>query len=238
MTSLPRDPQTAISDPPPEEAAAIRALAHELRNTHHVMRFGARSLRKRLDALDLAADPGVHKQLARIDAGLARAAALVARARDWLTLGAPALEALDLRALAERVSAEALEGTEGVRVTWDVAADLAPVAADEDQLAIALRGLLDNAVAQLPDGGALTLTLTQQPTSATFRVRDSGPGLPDPALHDDVRLPFVTTSPDRLGLGLPIAERIARRHGGSLVVADHPAGGVEAALSVPAWRPS
>jgi signal transduction histidine kinase len=55
-------------------------------------------------------------------------------------------------------------------------------------------------------------------------VADRGPGVP-PAKTADLFKLFVSTKPAGTGLGLPIAERIVKAHGGSLTLtskADEP----------------
>ena len=73
---------------------------------------------------------------------------------------------------------------------------------------------------------------------AVIRVEDDGPGIPQ-ALLPRVTEPFVRGEESRnagtggAGLGLSIARDIARAHGGSLVLANAPAGGLVAELHLP-----
>ena len=69
-------------------------------------------------------------------------------------------------------------------------------------------------------------------------VEDDGPGVPETELE---RLfePFYRLEASRnretggTGLGLPIARNIARAHGGDLVLANRPGGGLMARLTLP-----
>lgn len=47
------------------------------------------------------------------------------------------------------------------------------------------------------------------------RVLDNGPGIED-SICDHIFDPFVTSKPEGLGLGLPLAQRVADRHGGEV----------------------
>ncbi|MEN9289732.1 MAG: Sensor protein FixL, partial [Pseudomonadota bacterium] len=56
------------------------------------------------------------------------------------------------------------------------------------------------------------------PTDAgqiAIHVKDNGPGL-SPEILSQLFQPFVTTKPGNLGMGLPIARRLAEQHGGKL----------------------
>jgi two-component system C4-dicarboxylate transport sensor histidine kinase DctB len=55
------------------------------------------------------------------------------------------------------------------------------------------------------------------------RVSDNGGGI-DPVLTDTLFSPFVSSKADGLGLGLAIAQTIAREFGGDLILADSEAG--------------
>jgi len=76
------------------------------------------------------------------------------------------------------------------------------------------RRRLGVSVAATPDGNMVEIAIT-----------DSGPGLPSAAAGDDPFHPFVTTKPGGMGLGLPLARRIAEEHGGKLWAEANPDGG-------------
>jgi two-component system sensor histidine kinase CpxA len=73
---------------------------------------------------------------------------------------------------------------------------------------------------------------------AEIRVRDHGPGVPEEEL-DRLFEPFhrVEDARDRssggVGLGLAIAERAVRAHGGEVSAANHPEGGLEVRIVLP-----
>src|SRR5581483_10516741 len=57
-------------------------------------------------------------------------------------------------------------------------------------------------------------------------VADNGPGL-EPAVREQLFVPFFTTKPEGSGIGLSLARRIAQRHGGQLQArANSPRGSV------------
>jgi two-component system, LuxR family, sensor histidine kinase DctS len=64
-------------------------------------------------------------------------------------------------------------------------------------------------------------------------VSDHGPGL-DADVMDKIFMPFFTSKPDGLGLGLTICRSVAEAHGGRLWAEPNPAGGTRFCLAMPA----
>jgi signal transduction histidine kinase len=105
---------------------------------------------------------------------------------------------------------------------------------------LALKRVLVNLVTNaLNYGGsaAVRLSLVGE-RMVVVDIEDDGPGIP-PADLDRVFEPFHRGEPSRnretggVGLGLPIARNIMRAHGGDVVIANRPAGGVKATVTLP-----
>lgn len=99
---------------------------------------------------------------------------------------------------------------------------------------IALGNLLRNAARHAP-GGPVTLRVRAEAGCAVFEVDDTGPGVPfaeREAAFDRFARAGTSRRRDRqgLGLGLPLAREVARRHGGDCVLGDAPGGGARASL--------
>lgn len=108
-----------------------------------------------------------------------------------------------------------------------------PVSADRDQMLSLLTNLLFNAVDATPAGGAVAVTVGAGPGGApTVTVADSGPGIA-PGVMGALFTPFATTKPTGTGLGLTVALRIARDHGGTLTADNRPGGGAAFTLTLP-----
>jgi signal transduction histidine kinase len=138
------------------------------------------------------------------------------------------------------------------RTVLDEAADARPEMAEKmgyegpEHLPVRLRSMalkraLTNLVANaLAYGGAAWVTLSApRGGMLTLLVEDDGPGIPAAEL-DRVFQPFLRLESSRnretggTGLGLPIARNILRAHGGDVVLANRPKGGVRAVVSLPA----
>jgi len=110
-----------------------------------------------------------------------------------------------------------------------------PISASPPALKRCLGNLLDNAIAY---GGSATVIVEDSPSALVLRIRDAGPGIPEPEL-ERVFEPFYRLEASRsretggTGLGLAIARNIARAAGGDVRLANRAQGGLEATLTLP-----
>jgi signal transduction histidine kinase len=119
----------------------------------------------------------------------------------------------------------------GLRVT--PTPDPVPASVDRDQFLSLLTNLLLNAIDAAPPGGEVEVRIGVGPATLTVEVSDSGPGI-DPAIADRLFTPFATTKPTGTGLGLTVAQRVARDHGGTLTATNRPHSGARFTLTLPA----
>jgi signal transduction histidine kinase len=98
-----------------------------------------------------------------------------------------------------------------------------------------ITNLLDNAVKY---GGSARVGLVATATTATIRIEDDGPGIPEADL-DRVFRPYERLETSRneetggTGLGLSIARTTARAHGGVVRLVNRPGGGLTALVELP-----
>ena len=152
----------------------------------------------------------------------------------------PNRESLNLDALLQRLvdGLQPRAEARGVRLACTSAPGSCIVEGDSHLLTRAVENLLDNALRHTPSGGRVDVACHAAPSRVIFSVSDTGPGIP---AHDLLRL-FVPlyrgeTSRNRrtggAGLGLTIAQRILRSHGGELTARNDPTGGAVFTGSLP-----
>jgi two-component system, OmpR family, sensor histidine kinase QseC len=127
---------------------------------------------------------------------------------------APAMVAVDLRVLTQRVVAEVAPKAISKNQTLDFDAEPCSVAGNETLLAVLVRNLVDNAVRYSPPSARIKVSVRQQAGQVVLSVEDSGPGL---AEADCQRLGerffrVVGSSESGSGLGWSIVRRIAAVH--------------------------
>lgn len=90
---------------------------------------------------------------------------------------------------------------------------------DPDQIVQVLMNLYTNAQQAMPDGGTITITLTDDPDTVTISVKDTGVGIP-PEHMGRLFDPFFTTKQVGMGtgLGLAVTHGIVKMHRGQITV--------------------
>ena len=186
-------------------------------NASHQLRTPLTGLRLRLEAAGIkSADPGVRHELELAEAEVERLTRLLnslltlAREGDRPTLRAP----VSLRGASEAAYERWLQRAEasGHALALEGGDDAFVRAAEED-VAIALDNLIENALVYTPSGTKVTVAWDPQ---GRLAVIDEGPGVP---AGEERRLfeRFRRGRTDRpgTGLGLAIVDTLARRWGGS-----------------------
>jgi len=107
---------------------------------------------------------------------------------------------------------------------------------DSSELVVALQKILDNAVRYTPQNGRIDVIVEICPGAVQITVRDSGSGMDEAtvqaAFKRFYRLDLARTT-SGFGLGLPIAQRIVERHGGTLAITSAPEAGTAVQITLP-----
>ena len=216
-----------------ERRFLVTAIAHDLRTPLFTLRGSLEALERGIGDgryLGLAQDRAAH--LDGLVSDLFRFSRL-----DYARETAP-FDELDAAALAQRAAAsvEPLATEEG-RAIDVVAGPALLVRGDEEALLRVLTNLLDNAIRH--GRTRVTLSTWRENGTVGIDVADDGPGF---AEHDLAHVfePLFRADPARSGagahsgLGLAIARRLARAHGGDVRAANDPAGGARLTVELPA----
>jgi two-component system, OmpR family, osmolarity sensor histidine kinase EnvZ len=206
-----------------ERATFLAGISHDLRTPLGHLRLDLELARERLD-------PEMHREMM---ADLEDMRAILEQFVDFAgTEADEALAPVDLAELAsgcvERVERDA------TRVHLELS-DVPPMMLRPLALQRLATNLLNNAIRH--GGGDITVRCAAHPSDVQLSVLDRGPGIPVESLQR-VKEPFRRADDGRggaagAGLGLAIAERIARLHGGRLDLLGRDGGGLEARLALP-----
>lgn len=185
-------------------------------------------------------DPSVQRQMAVLNKCFYQLLRLIGNLSEAerLTSDRPAArtEPVELfgwfRALCERI--EPLCAAASISFTAKSPDGLLLSRIDPTRLERAVLNLVSNALKFTPTGGAISVSLDTGRTDARIRVSDHGEGMAPEALSGAFSrflAPQGTDPRSGLGLGLPIARRIAAEHGGTIVLQSQPGSGTTAVLS-------
>ena len=160
---------------------------------------------------------------------MVREGLMLARSMD----NSEARQVLNLDSLIDSVVSNAIDA--GQPVTLEGTTNMS-IKAQPQAISRCLNNLIDNALKY--GRYANVIVSANSPNIAVIKVRDGGSGIPEIEI-EKVFTPFyrLETSRSResggTGLGLTIARNIIEQHGGSLTLANHPQGGLEATLTLP-----
>jgi signal transduction histidine kinase len=117
--------------------------------------------------------------------------------------------------------------------------DLCVVQGNRELLRSAVENIVRNAVRYTAESTEVEVNMHQVDRRVVIKVQDHGPGVPEESLAD-LFYPFYRVSDARdrkeggTGLGLAITDRAVRLHGGSVMAANVPGGGLAITIELPA----
>jgi two-component system sensor kinase FixL len=203
-------------------------LAHELNQPLAAI---SNYLRGSKRLLETSSEPPIAAVQEALDKGAEqalRAGQIIKRLRDFVTRGETERRVERIVRLVEEASALALVGARerGVRVKLTVDPQVDLVLVDRVQVQQVLVNLFRNAMDAMQDSPRRELRISVEPAAGDMveiAVADTGPGLSE-EIGAKLFLPFVTTKPQGMGVGLSISRSIVEAHGGRLWVETNRAG--------------
>jgi signal transduction histidine kinase len=156
----------------------------------------------------------------------------------------PKDELVDMHELVDGVAQDARfeAGAEGAAIDVELGGEPggelpAQVRGAADLLWRAVENVVRNAVKHGGDGGMIEVKLRTDAGAVCIDVFDRGPGIAEQDLPT-VFQPFfrahpATSNVDGHGLGLAIAERVIRAHGGTITACNRDGGGLQVAITLP-----
>ena len=196
--------------------AALKGLAHEVKNPLAGLKGAAQLLKRRVT------DPDAERYLEVILAETDRLFGLVQRLLDPAPSSPHTQISIHNPIERVRLLAEAEAGW-SVRLLRDYDPSLPEIHADADRLTQAILNLVRNALqadateVRLRTRAETNVVIGDVAHRLAIRVEviDNGRGVPE-ELAERIFLPLVTGRAEGTGLGLALAQQVAREHGGSL----------------------
>jgi len=213
-----------------EKLAILGQLAggvgHELRNPLGVISNAVYFLQMTLPD----ADETTSEYLGIISSEVRDAEKIVADLLDFSRTRTPDREEIAVSDLVTQVLGKR-PPPEGVQVTTEIGPDLPPVYVDPRQMGQVLTNLVTNAYQAMPEGGRLTIHVSEGegierpgddlpvPPSPCLRVSisDTGCGIPHENL-EKIFEPLFTTRAKGIGLGLAVSKNLVEANEGSIAV--------------------
>ncbi|HEX5856167.1 MAG TPA: HAMP domain-containing sensor histidine kinase [Thermoanaerobaculia bacterium] len=225
-------------------ASLAAGVAHEIRNPLNAMGLNLELLEEQLAHTgpvtgDSTVSVAGLAQAARLETG--RLARLLT---DFLSYARPSPLSpvpADLNEAAGEAVAflQPEAGRRNILLTFSPHAGGAPARLDPARVRQVVLNLVGNALDAVEAEGAAAREVEARVEDAgsfwRLTVADRGPGVPAARTADLFKL-FVSTKPAGTGLGLPIAERIVRAHGGTLTLSSSPGEPTRAVATFPKGR--
>lgn len=177
--------------------------------------------------------------LNRVNRDASLAGEVIARIRNFLSMGGMQRERLAVRPILENLlqMLQTMLQEADVEVDLRIAPGLPDLLADPVQLQQVLLNLVVNAVDAMRDekerARRLTITVGEDAAgSVIFSVSDTGPGIP-PDKAAKIFDALFSTKSRGLGMGLAISRSIVENHGGRLRLVPEAAGGAHFVFNIP-----
>ncbi|MEW5735909.1 MAG: ATP-binding protein [Thermodesulfobacteriota bacterium] len=204
-------------------------VAHEVRNPLSAISVAAGRLNRELGSPDEAQArllTLIREEIGRLN-GIVEGFLSLSRTQDCKR------EEADLADIVLSVAAlyENEAGEKGVRLAVQGPKSACPSLVDRDKVRQALGNILKNAIQASPEGGVIKISISCTTAECAISVEDSGPGI-SPSDMPRIFEPFFTTRARGSGLGLALAQAVAREHGGGIKAENRPEGGARFVFSV------
>ena len=200
----------------------VANASHELKTPAATIQAAAETLRRAAED-DPAAVPRFAQQLEREAVRLSR---IVADLLDLSRLesGSSLDDLVSLGAAAREEGQRLEEAADAAGVTLEIEADgEQPLRGSQQDLALLVRNLVDNAIRYSHEGGRVRVEIASDDREVTLRVKDTGIGIPSkdiPRVFE--RFYRVDRARSRetggTGLGLAIVKHVVENHGGTIEV--------------------
>ena len=235
-----REVTSAFNDMTERIGTVLAAQREFVSNASHQLRTPLTGLRLRLESAAAKANgQELERELTAAEQEVDRLArllnTLLMLAREGQTRVTGRLVSLGLASKHAHERWEARSEQLGQRLLLEPGEDVVVLAVEED-LAIILDNLIENALHYSPEGSSVTIEFGRDGTDAYLAVLDNGPGLEageEQAVFERFRRGSASKSSSGTGLGLAIVQTLAQRWGGRASLSTRAEGGTRAEIRLP-----
>ncbi len=211
-------------------------LAHEIRNPLNLINLTADHLGHEYKPLDDTRQKVYNELIGALKAEVQHLNKMV---DDFMNIGRPSKlkkTRFTLHDLFEQVQILVKQHMIAKSIRFEVTgAPDEEIFADLEQMRLVILNLLLNAIEAVPGKGRIVIHVKRDESlfALVITVRDNGPGIPEEYL-ERIFEPYFTKRPGGTGLGLALARRIVEEHDGKIKATNHPDGGAQFEISLPA----
>lgn len=205
-------------------------ISHELRNPLGVIDSSAYYLKTKLKN----ADKKVQEHLDRIKSSVISSTAVIQSLLNLTRMKEPHLKRLNLvPIISDAIATSKIPGK--VKVIQDLADQEILANGDAEQLRMAFKNIVRNAVDAMAGKGTLTVSVEKNANGKPeVSFADTGPGIA-PENLDKIFQPLFSTKAKGIGFGLSIAKMIADKHGGTIEVKSDLGKGATITIELPVY---
>ena len=217
-----------------ELAQIAGSLAHEIKNPLSVIRMNMELVEEELIDAESPRERRVWTKIQTVHDQCVRLERLL---NDFLKFAKLRDLELSVGALNKQITSvldmyEAQAQSQNVEIVRYLDPELPAMRMDVETLQAALANLIKNALESMPGGGEITVRTHLTPSGIAMDLIDTGCGMSeDTALN--MFTAFYTTKPAGSGLGLPMARKVVRAHGGRIGVESEEGHGTKFTLEFP-----
>ena len=205
-------------------------ISHELRNPLAVIDSSTYYLKTKLKD----ADNKVHEHLDRIRASVVSSTTIIESLLNLTRMEEPRLSRLDLTAAtANAITTSKIPN--GVQVIRNFPDEEVPINGDWEQLRIAFKNIIKNAIEAMDGRGTLTVTVGRtSDNQAEVSFTDTGSGIDKEDL-DKVFKPLFSRKAKGIGFGLSITKMVVDKHHGRIEARSEPEKGANIVIQLPLY---
>ncbi|MFP4348297.1 MAG: PAS domain S-box protein [Desulfococcaceae bacterium] len=208
------------------------SVSHELRNPLGAIDSSIYYLRMKLGT----DDEKIANHLERVRTNIARSTAIIESLLNLSRMEKPRTRPHAVSQLMSDIL-RAAKIPETVRTETIFPENEVVVEVDADQIRMALKNILHNAVQAMEGDGNLTVSVRPgDEDQIEIAISDTGPGIP-PENLETIFQPLFSTKVHGIGFGLSIARMIVENHGGSIRAESPTDGGARFVITLPQARP-